>query len=104
DVLGRAGVDDVAGHELEGLGQLADLLRHRPDHHVEVGVLLHAAVDLEPDRALGEMADRGRGLQRSERRRAVEALAYLPWLLLVAHRALQVAARRIEGHSTSAHA
>src|SRR5207237_10597584 len=53
-------------------------------------------VYLEPDRTFGEVPDRGDGLEWSERRRTVEALAYLPGFLFVAHRALQVAARHVE--------
>src|SRR5262252_9773165 len=56
DVFRCAGVDDVAGGEFECLREVADLLRHRPDHLVEIGVLLDVAVDLEPDRALSEVA------------------------------------------------
>ena len=35
----------LTGLQLEGFGQLGDLLGDAPDHLVEVGILLHRAVD-----------------------------------------------------------
>src|SRR6266700_869818 len=75
---GRAGHDDIAGGKLDHLGQLPDDLRHIPDHLFKIAVLLHFAVDLEPDAALARVADLGRRLQRAAGRGAVERLADLP--------------------------
>jgi hypothetical protein len=61
----------------------------------QIRVLLRPAVDLQPDVALREVAGPGGEVQRADRRGAVEALAGLPGLLRVAHRALQVAARHV---------
>src|ERR1700743_1644773 len=36
DILRRAGIDDVAGLQLEGFRQLRDLLGDAPDHLVEI--------------------------------------------------------------------
>ena len=54
DILRRAGIDDVAGLQLEGLRQFCDLLGDAPDHLVQIGILPHHAVDGQRDRALGE--------------------------------------------------
>ena len=53
DAGGRARHDDVAGHQREQAGQVADHLRHLPDHLVEIAGLLALAVDVQPDGALG---------------------------------------------------
>lgn len=37
DIFRRAGVEDVAGHQLEGLRQFADLFGGRPDHLLQIG-------------------------------------------------------------------
>src|SRR5271155_3390618 len=52
DALGRAGIDQIAGHQLDQPGQIADGLRNVPDQVLDVALLAHLAVDLEPDRAL----------------------------------------------------
>jgi len=95
DILGRSGKYDVAGKEFKRLGQLADLLRDRPDHLVQVGVLLDDTVDLEPDRPLGEGAGLRRQMQRAHGRGLVEALADLPRLSFVLHAVLQIAPRHV---------
>jgi len=93
DVLGWAAVDDVAGLQLEGGGQATDLFGHVPDHLAQVGALFGHAVDLEPDRRRGRVAQQADRVQRADGGRHVEALADFPGLFLVAHRALQVARR-----------
>ena len=49
---GRARHDDVARRQPEQAGEIADHLRHLPDHLVEVASLPPLAVDVQPDRAL----------------------------------------------------
>src|SRR3984957_21232383 len=49
DILWRAGIDDVAGLQLEGFREFCDLLGNAPDHLVEVGDLTDVAVDRERD-------------------------------------------------------
>src|SRR5207302_7590043 len=71
-ILRRSGINDVAGREIECLGELADLLGHRPDHLVQIGVLLDLSIDLEPDRAVLPMSDFSGWSQRSERRGMTE--------------------------------
>ena len=58
--------------------------------------MLHIAVHRERDRALGEVADFRSRVNRPEHGGTVKALADLPRLLLVTHRALQVAAGHVE--------
>ena len=70
-------------------------------HVLQVGVLLDGAVHRQRDRALGEMAGLGGRVDRAEHRGTVEALADLPRLLLVAHRALQIAPRHVEADARS---
>ncbi len=48
DARRRAGVDEVAGLQLEQAGEIGDHLRHLPDQLVEVALLSQLAVDLEP--------------------------------------------------------
>jgi len=103
DVFRRAAVDDVARHQLERLAEPRDLLGDTPDHVAQVGVLLDRTVDLERDRTLGEVADLRHPVDRPDRRRAVEALADLPRLLLVAHRPLQVAPGHVEADRVAKH-
>src|SRR3984893_12022281 len=57
DAGGGSGHDHVAGGKLDHLAELADHLRHAPDHLGEVAVLAHLAVDLQGDAALARMAD-----------------------------------------------
>src|SRR3546814_14566405 len=47
----RARHDQVAGPQLEQLGAEGDHLRHLPDQLVEVALLAHLAVHLQPHRA-----------------------------------------------------
>ena len=101
DARRRAGHDDVAGGELDHLGQFRDDLRHVPDHLIEIAVLAHLAVDLERDAALRRMADLGGRLERPARRRMVERLADLPRPLDVARGDLQVAARQIDADAVA---
>ncbi len=101
DARRRAGHDDVAGRELDDLGQFPDRLRHVPDHLIEVAVLLHDAVDLEHDAALGRMTDLRSRHQRTARRRSVERLADFPRPLHFARRDLQVAAGQIDADAVA---
>jgi hypothetical protein len=66
DIFGRAGIDDVAGFQLEGFRSFCDLLGHAPDHLFEIGILPHRAVDGERDRAFGEVADLADRMDRVE--------------------------------------
>src|SRR5688572_26981014 len=75
---GGAGEDQVPRLQRDEVRQVVDLLGHAPDLHREVALLPHLAVHLEPDRALGGVADPGGRLQGRDRRRLVEALAHLP--------------------------
>ena len=105
DVFWRAAENDVARLEFERARQLRNLLGHAPDHLTEVRILLCPAVHLEPDRALGrvtaQLLDRMDG---ADGRRVVEALAYLPRLLLLAHAPLQIAARHVQPDRIAEHA
>src|SRR5258708_3710468 len=78
DPGGRAGEDQVAGLQRDEVREVRDLLGHAPDLLREVALLLHRAVHLHPDRALGGMADLARRAQRRHRSALVEALAHLP--------------------------
>src|SRR5687768_6600662 len=57
DARGRAGENDVARLERVVLRKVGDLLGHGPDHLGEVRALALLAVDVEPDGALGGVAD-----------------------------------------------
>src|ERR1700731_367295 len=71
DAGGGSGHDHVAGGKLDHLAELADHLRHAPDHLGEVAVLAHLAVDLQGDAPLARMTDVCGGLQRSAWRRGI---------------------------------
>ena len=96
DILRRAGIDDVAGLQLERLGQFCDLLGDAPDHLLKIGVLPHHAVDRERDRALGQMTDLAHRVDRTEHGGMIKTLADLPGLLLGGHAVLQIAPRHVE--------
>ena len=49
DARGCAGIDEIARSELEQRRELSDHLRNLADHLGEIGLLLHDAIDLEPD-------------------------------------------------------
>src|ERR1700731_1054981 len=74
DPFGRAREDEVARLQLEELRQVGYRLRRRPDELGDVGTLLLDTVDLEPDRAVIDMADLVDGMDRAERRRIIESL------------------------------
>src|SRR5581483_1811281 len=96
DIFRRAGIDDVAGLQLEGFRELRDLLSDAPDHLVEVGRLANVAVDGKRDRALGEVPGLAGGMDRPDHRRMVKAFADLPRLLLRRHAVLKIAPRHVE--------
>jgi general stress protein 26 len=62
DAGGRSREDQVTGLQRDQAREIVDLLGHAPDLHREVALLLHLAVHLEPDRALGGVAGRRHGL------------------------------------------
>src|SRR3989304_5105038 len=64
DARGRAGEDEIPGLYRDELRQIGDLLLHVPDLLREVALLPRLPVHLDPDRALGRMADLGGSLQR----------------------------------------
>src|SRR4030081_1412067 len=76
--LGRTGVDQVAGGQLDQAGETGNGLRHAPDQRVEVGLLAGLAVDVELDGALRRMADLGGRIDLADRRGLVETLAPVP--------------------------
>src|SRR5713226_3982008 len=88
DILRRAGIDDVAGLQLERFGQFCDLLRHAPDHFVQIGVLPHRAVDGQRDRALGEVSCFRSRMDRPEYRGMIKTFADFPRLLFGGHAVL----------------
>src|SRR5258708_16771265 len=96
DAVGRAGVDEVAGGELDQAGEEADGLGDVPDEIGEIALLLDRAVDLELDQALCRMADAGSRHDRRAGRRAVEALAHVPGLAGGPAGVLQVAPSHAE--------
>src|SRR6202021_4001946 len=73
DIFRRAGIDDVAGLQLESFREFCDLLGNAPDHLLEVRTLPYRAVDGERDRALGEMTDPGGRMDRAEHRGVIKA-------------------------------
>src|ERR1700732_29866 len=75
DVFGRAGINDVAGLQLERLRQFGDLFGDAPDHLVEIGGLSHRAVDGKRDRALAEMSRLRHRVDRADHGAMVETLA-----------------------------
>src|SRR5260370_2372826 len=76
--VGRAGVDQVAGGQLDQAGEIGDRLRHAPDQRVEVGLLAGLAVDVELEGALRRMAELGARVDLADPRGLVEALPPLP--------------------------
>src|ERR1700733_10292268 len=96
DIFRRAGIDDVAGLQLESFREFCDLLGDAPDHLVEVGGLADVAVDRERNCALGEVAGLARGMDRADHGGMVEALADFPRLLLGRHAVLQITPRHVE--------
>src|ERR1035437_1237911 len=91
-----AGENDVTDLERVILGQKCDLLRHTPDHLVDIGLLAELAVHLEPELALGRMPYLACRRDRPARRGLVEILAEAPWTALVLSLLLQVAAGHVE--------
>src|SRR5690606_3806176 len=75
---GRAGHNEIARRQTEQSGQVGDGLGHLPDELVEVALLAHLAVDLQPDRAGSRMADLARRHDLSARGGFLEGLADLP--------------------------
>ena len=98
DTRGRAGINQVARLKRVVLGEIGDLLGHRPDHVGEIRALALLAVDIEPDRAFRRVADLRRGREHAAGRRFVEILAELPWPAVVLAPLLQVAPRHVEAH------
>lgn len=96
DILRRAGIDDVAGLQLERFRQFCDLLGDTPDHLAEIGVLPDGAVDCQRDRTLLEMAGLACRVNRTEHGRMIKALADLPGLLLRGHAVLKIAPGHVE--------
>src|SRR3954469_2749769 len=78
DTRRRSGVDEVTRLERVVLGKVGNRRGYRPDHVGQVGFLPLLAVDVEPDRAFGRMADFGRGREHAARRAFVEILAEVP--------------------------
>src|SRR4051812_42432004 len=75
DTRRRSRVDEVTRLEGVVLGKVRNLLGYRPDHVRQIGFLPLLAVDVEPDRPFGWMADLGRGRQHAARRAFIEILA-----------------------------
>src|SRR5688572_1459605 len=94
----RTGIDEVAGLERVVLGEVSDLLGHRPDHVAEVRLLALLAVYVEPDGPARRMADLGRRHQPAAGRGLVEVLAEIPRPAVVLAPLLQVAARHVQAH------
>jgi hypothetical protein len=89
-------MDDVAGEQFVVLRQMRHLLGDVPDHVGEVARLFGLAVDFQPDRTLGHVADLRPRVEVTDHRRMIERLADMSRLLLVAHRLLQIAIDRID--------
>ena len=96
DARRRTRVDQVAGDQLDQMGKMGNHLRHAPDQLVEVALLAHLAVDLEPDRALLRVADVMRRRHGRTRRRAIEPLSHVPRPARLLGLALQIPARHVE--------
>src|SRR5262245_9914022 len=96
DACGRTGIDEVPGFQLEETGEIGDHLRHFPDQLVQIALLLHLAIHLQPDGALGRMTDLRSRYDLRARRRRFESLADFPGAAGLLRLALQIAARHIE--------
>src|SRR5690348_9828600 len=68
----RSRIDQVAGRQLNVAREVGDRLGHAPDQVLDVALLPDLAVDLEPDRALVDMADLRNGRDRRAGRGLVE--------------------------------
>jgi hypothetical protein len=93
---GRSGEHEVPGQQLVVLRQECERVRNVPDHVREIAFLTTLAVDVEPDLPRASWPDGAHGMNRRDRRRLRERLADVPRPLLLAHVALQIAARHVQ--------
>src|SRR6266852_759814 len=91
-----AGEDQVARLQDVQLREIGDDVRHGPDHLLQVALLAHLAVHLQPDPSGARVADLGSRADGADRRRLVERLARLPGASFLLGGGLQIAARQIE--------
>src|SRR5262245_9934243 len=96
--------DHVAGSELEQAGQIGNHFRHFPDQLVEIPLLAHLAIDLEPDGTPLGMTDFSRARQRRAWRRLLEGLADLPGPSMLLALGLKVPSRHVEADAIAENA
>src|SRR6056297_2324266 len=101
DPFGRAGHDQVAGPQFDGMRQDRDDLGHRPDQIGKIGVLFYGTIHRKPDVALGGMSDSVDRAHRPDDSRTVERLAPIPRAALFARLELKITARQIVAHGVA---